>query len=117
MLYPTLNQPIIFIVIIFAGIFSGIIFDFFRILTTLSGGDRYSKHIFDFLAVFFSFIVLFLCNLKFNLGQFRIYVLCVYLISFAFQRFFSKYVWTKLATSWYNVFAKGRKKSEKRKVN
>jgi hypothetical protein len=115
MLYPTLNQPLIFLLTILVGLASGVIFDICKILCLLSGGDKYSRHIFDFLAVAVSFALLFICNLKFNLGQFRLYVVVAFLISFSVQRIFSKFLWTKVKEKCYNIFAKLKKgKNEKR---
>lgn len=116
MLYPTLNQPLVLLIIFLVGLFCGLIFDIARILTTISGGDRWSRNIFDFVAVVFSFGVLFFANLYVNLGQFRIYVIIVFLISFGLQRLFSKILWTKLLSKWYTSITKKKGvKLEKRK--
>lgn len=118
MLYPTLNQPLVALAILGAGVIGGLFFDVARILTTLSGGDKWSGNIFDFIATICCFAVLFLTNLFVNFGQFRIYVLCVFLISFSLQRLFSKFLWTKLLAKWYTNIAKRKKSdSEKTKVD
>ena len=117
MLYPTLNQPLIVLIIFTVGMASGLIFDIARILTTISG-EKWSKHIFDFLATIICFFALFFINLSINLGQFRIYILAVYLASFTLERFFSKILWTKLLLKWYtNVMNRRKKKVEKGKVD
>ena len=108
MLYPTLNQPLLLFIFFIVGILSGLVFDIARLLTSLSGGDKWSRHIFDFFAVVVSFAVLFFANLSFNLGQFRIYIFVVYLLSFALQRFISKILWTKLLSKWYTTIMKRR---------
>ena len=123
MLYPTINQPIVFIAIFFTGLACGVVFDVFRILTMLSGGDKWSRHIFDFLAGIFSFFLLFFVNLKVNYGQCRIFVFAVFLLSFYLERLISKFLWTKLLSRWYTNITKingeiakklkhGRKKKE-----
>ena len=117
MLYPTLNQPILFIVLIAGGVVGGLIFDVFRILSTLSGNDRFSKHFFDFLATLFTFFLLFFINMGLNYGQFRIYVPLVFLTSFTLERLFSKFLWTKLLSKWYSSITRrkgrgGRKKEK-----
>lgn len=118
MLYPTLNQPLVLLIIFIVGLLSGLIFDIARLLTTASGGDKWSKNIFEFLAVIFSFAILFFANLTFNLGQFRLYVLAIFLVSFALERFISKILWTKLLLKWYTSIMKRRKgKIEKAKVD
>ncbi len=117
MLYPTVNQPLILLALLAGGLVGGLIFDFFKILATLSGGDKYSCHLFDFLAGIFTFVLLYLINLWLNYGQFRVYVVAVFLVSFAFERFLSKFLWTKLLEKWYTIFAKrgdnGKRKKKK----
>lgn len=114
MLYPTLNQPLVLLILFVVGFASGLIFDVAKILTTLSGGDKWSRHIFDFVATVLVFIVLYFTNLNINLGQFRLYVPIVFLLSFALERFFSKILWTKLLSKWYtNITRQKGEKSEK----
>ena len=102
MLYPTLNQPLNLLIIFATGFFCGILFDMSRILTMLSGKDKYSAHIFDFIASIASFCILFYTNLQINYGEFRLYILGVFAISFALERFLSKKLWTKLLSKWYS---------------
>lgn len=115
MLYPTLSQPLIVLVVLFAGFLGGLIFDFFRILTTLSGNDRISKHFFDFLATLFSVGLLFFVNLWLNYGRFRLYVIAVFLSSFLIERLLSKILWTKLLSKWYTSITRRRSKREQKK--
>ena len=117
MLYSTLNQPLVFLIIFLIGFASGFVFDAARILTTLSGGDRWSKHIFDFVATIICFVFLYFANLLANLGQFRLYILGVFLTSFALERFFSKILWTKLLSKWYTSITKKGAKVEKGQVD
>ena len=102
MLYPTLIQPLVILMVFLAGLFSGLVFNLSKILAFLSGNDKYSKNIFDFLAMIFSFTVLFFVNLKFNYGQFRLYVLGVFLLSLIFEQFLSRALWTKAISKCYN---------------
>lgn len=118
LLYPTLNQPLVLLAIFIGGLIAGFGFDVFRLLTLLSGGDKLSRHFFDFLATIFAFFLLFYINLNLNYGQFRIYVPVVFLISFALQRLFARFLWTKLLSKWYSKITErtkkgGRKKEEK----
>ena len=119
MLYPTLNQPIILLALAAGGIFAGLIFDASKILATLSGNDKFSRHFFDFVATILSFLILFYLNLSLNYGQFRIYVLIVFLLSFALERLISKFLWTKLLSKWYSSITRREKKGgrEKEKPN
>lgn len=116
MLYPTINQPIVFIVIFSVGLASGLLFDFAHILTYLSGNDKYSKGLFDFLAIIFSFGILFYSNLAVNYGQFRFYVLLTFLFAMFIERVISKILWTKCIKRCYNNLKEkrdARRKKEK----
>ena len=90
MLYPTLNQPLTILAIFLVGLASGVIVDIGRLLASLIGGQKYSRHFFDFLAVIISCALLLLTNLKVNYGQFRLYVILIFLLSLALERFLSK---------------------------
>jgi len=115
MLYPTLNQPIMILMLFLAGLLAGVLFDVSRILTLLSGGDKISKHVLEMVATVCSFAVLFFVNLKFNFGRFRGYVVAVFAISFALQRIISSFLWTKLIKKWYSNIVQRRKAVGKRK--
>ncbi len=111
MLYPTLNQPLVFFIIFLVGLASGFFFDIANILSFLSK-DKFAKIFFDFLAVIFSFFALFYSNLTVNYGQFRVYILFVFLFALILQRFLSKILWTKCIKRWYN---KTKEKANARK--
>ncbi len=117
MLYPTLNQPLMFLLLIIAGLASGVIFDILNMVVTLLGNDKYSHHFFNFLSVLFSFALLFVINLKFNYGQFRIYVLAIFIASFLLERLISKILWTKLIKKCYSIFGRKRQKDEQGESN
>lgn len=118
MLYPTLSQPLVFLVVFASGLAGGVIFDIFRCLTFLSGNDKYSKILFDFLSVIFSFALLFIVNLRINYGQFRVYVVLSFLIALYLERLFSKFLWTKCIKRCYNRFKEKRNaKRKKEKVD
>ncbi len=88
MLYETLGQPVIFLILIISGFLSGFIFDFLNIL---------KKHIkinffinfFAFLGVFLTIFIFYLINLKFNYGQFRFYTIFCFFLSLTIERFIS----------------------------
>lgn len=106
MLYPTLNQPLMFLLLVVVGFIGGVIFDIFNIITTMLGNDKYSHHFFNFLAVLVSFALLFIVNLKFNYGQFRLYVIAIFLAGFFLERVISKFLWTKLIKKCYSIFSR-----------
>lgn len=115
MLYPSSGQPVVILFVFLTGLTSGLFFDISKILTFLSGGDRTSRHIFDFLATIISFACLYFVNLVCNYGQFRLYVLVVFLISLIFEQFLSKVLWTKVFSKCYNRLRE--KWKTKRKIN
>lgn len=117
MLYPTLNQPLVFLVILAVGLASGLLFDLANILTILSGKDKFSKGLFDFIAVIFSFGVLFYSNLAVNYGQFRVYVLLTFLFAILIERLLSKILWTKCIKKWYNNIKEKRDERRKKEKN
>ncbi|MBE7073507.1 MAG: hypothetical protein E7379_00170 [Clostridiales bacterium] len=115
LLYQSQNQPLIIVMISLAGVVSGFLFDFARILTLFFGKGKIAKHFFDFCATAVSVLVLFLTNLHFNYGRFRLYVLLIFIICFALQRFFISFLWTKLLKKWYSNIMQRRNESGKRK--
>ena len=110
MLYPTLNQPLTILAIFLVGLASGVIVDIGRLLASLIGGQKYSRHFFDFLAVIISCELLLLTNLKVNYGQFRLYVILIFLLSLALERFLSKILWTTIASKCYTSIENVKKK-------
>ena len=101
MLYETLSQPIIFLILIISGFFSGFIFDIINIL---------KKHIkikffinfLIFLGVFLTIFIFYLINLKFNYGQFRFYTIFCFTLSFTIERFISCNILAKDTELCYN---------------
>ena len=118
MLYPTLSQPVVFVLIALTGLACGVLFDIFGSLAFVSGNDKYSKIFFDFLATIFSFAILFVVNLQANYGQFRLFVVITFLLAFCLERTLSKFLWTKCVKKWYTAckgagFARKKKKKKK----
>ena len=92
MLYPTLNQPIVMLVIFFAGFASGFLFDFALLLKKGLNNIKLVNVFFDFLACIFSFVIYFVANLYINYGQFRVFVVAVFIIACLLQRVLSNQV-------------------------
>lgn len=116
MLYPTLNQPVVILVMFAAGIVGGLAFDACRILSILAKADKTAKHILEFLATLICFILFFVGNLFFNYGQIRVYTILIFLLSFALERKLSQKLWTKLVEKWYSIVV-GRITEWKKKRN
>lgn len=112
MLYPTINQPYVILIIFLVGFASGILFDIANILSKLSN-DKFAKVLFDFLAVIFSFFILFYSNLHINYGQFRFYIVAIFLLAIMIERFISKILWTKCIKKCYNKLKEKKYGKEK----
>lgn len=108
MLYPTISQPLVILGIFCASLICGLLFDLSNILTYLSGNDKNSRYIFQFFATILSFTLIYFVNLYLNYGQFRVYILLIFGLSFTLERFFSKLLWTKLLIKCYNKFKNKR---------
>lgn len=113
MLYSTNNQFFVMIIIFIIGFVCGVIYDVFKILASFSGGDKITKNFFDFVATIFSFVILFFTNLKINYGQFRLFIILLFILGIALERFISKILWTKLINKWYTEIAKKLSLKEK----
>ncbi len=85
-LFETLSQPYILVWLIFSGFCSGFLFDITNTITFLCNNNKVVKNIFQALATISSFLILFFVNLNTNYGQFRIYVLVVFLLFLFLQR-------------------------------
>lgn len=92
MLYPTLNQPLVMLVMTFVGFASGFLFDFAILLKKSLKDLKATNIFFDFLACIFSFIMFFVTNLYINYGQFRIYVVVIFIIACLLQRVLSNQI-------------------------
>ncbi len=117
MLYPTQNQPLLFLVLIIVGFLCGILFDLGNLICTLAGRDKYAHHITYFLATTLTLGILFIVNLFMNYGQFRAFVIIVFVLSLILERLISKFLWTKLVQKCYSIFnkRKGAKIGQKEK--
>lgn len=107
MLYPTLNQPIVILFMFLAGLLAGFVFDLFKALSFCCEKIKFVNIFFDFLGVVFSFVILWGTNLLVNFGQFRFYVLLIFLLAFIFQRYLSKFMFKVIKS------LKNKKKIEK----
>ena len=105
-LFETLNQPYILILLIIFGFLSGFLFDFAYIISFLCNENKIVKNIFQFFAVFFSFFILFLLNLNINYGQFRVYIFVVFFFFLFIQRITVGKLIAKTKIWCYNTFKK-----------
>ncbi len=101
MLYETLSQPLVILYIFLIGVASGLLFDLVNLLLCFCNKNKILKQILTFIAVVCSAIILYFTNLTVNFGRFRIYIIFIYLISFALERFIIGNFWTKWINSCY----------------
>ena len=87
MLYPTLNQPIVFIFIFLTGLASGLLFDLSNFLVIFFNRNKIIKQIFYFLATILSTFLLFIVNLITNFGNFRIFIILSFIVALLLERF------------------------------
>lgn len=74
LLYETLSQPVIFLIIFGIGLGSGLIFDLRKYLDFLTANKKIVGIMLDILATIIVCGVLYFSNLAFNYGQFRFYI-------------------------------------------
>lgn len=86
MLYPTLNQPYVFITIFLTGLVSGLLFDLSNFLLIFVNKNKVIKQFLYFFASALSFLGLFYMNLIVNLGQFRLFIIITFALSLFIER-------------------------------
>lgn len=120
-LYETLNQPLIFLIIFCAGFVSGLVFDASKYLTFLFNNNKIFQKIFDVVAVALCGFVFFVCLLYLNFGEFRFYILLGFVLGILIERFSLGLIVAKICHVCYNAFrnlmTKLSSKIFKRKTN
>lgn len=115
MLYPSLDQPIVFVILFCAGIIGGILCLLCQICVKKVKKYKFLCQIcyfFTILAITFIYTVF---NLIANYGQFRVYTILSFCLGMIVFNFFTKKLWTKLKNKCYN-FRDGRKTKGKKEV-
>ena len=108
MLHETLSQPAIFFYLILGGFASGFFFDLKNILLSFFKKKQILSHILMFFCVFLTLFCLYFLNLRFNYGQFRIFSIVGFLLSFSIQRFLILNFVANPVTVWYNKIKEKR---------
>lgn len=103
MLYPTLSQPIIILLFVVIGFFSGFIFDIFSLINYFFNNNKISRQIFYFLSIFPVFIIFYYLNLSFNYGQIRFYPFLLFFSSLILERITLGNIFAKLYDKCYNL--------------
>lgn len=90
MLYQSLSQPIICLILSAIGIFSGLIFDIKNIFCFIFKKNKIINQILLFLSIILIFFIYFLTNLKINYGEIRLFPFLIFFLGFSIERFFVK---------------------------
>lgn len=114
MLYEALAQPSIFLWLSLSGFLCGFLFDFKAIFLYFLKNNKILGEILLFFASFLTFFVFFIVNLKTNYGDFRVFTVFAFTLSFFIQRFLSNNFLANLVQNCYNKL-KQRKEKHGRK--
>lgn len=117
MLYESLSQGTIFILMSIGGFSCGFIIDLCNFISSLFKNKKILKQIFLFFSIFCIFFISYILNLKINYGQLRNFSLLSFILAFSIQRFLSLNFLAKIFNRCYNKqkekFDAKRKKMEK----
>lgn len=114
MLYPSLNQPIVFIVLFCGGILAGTIFLLCILCVKNLKKYKFLAQICYFFSILICFFIFTAFNLLANYGQFRLFTILSFLLGMAIFDFFTKFLWTKSKEKWYNLKDERRTKKEQK---
>ena len=103
MLYPSLNQPIVFIVLFCGGILAGITFLLCKICVKNLEKHKFLAQICYFFTILICFFIFSAFNLLANYGQFRLFAILSFLLGMICFDFLAKFLWTKGKEKWYNL--------------
>ena len=121
MLYETLAQPLIFLIMSAGGLAAGFLFDVKNVALAILFQKKKNKlfsRIFSHILMFFAcFFALFLyLNLRTNYGEFRNFGLLAFLLSFCLERFFiENFVAIPVAKCYNKIKAKHGRKANRKK--
>ncbi len=106
LLYETLSQPIIALIIFLIGFGSGFIADISNYLYFLFNNNKYFRIIIDIITSIICFVIFFISIINLNYGEFRLYLLMLFIIGFLLQRFTIGKIIAKISNWCYNKFKK-----------
>lgn len=118
LLYETLSQPKIFLIVLGVGFLCGTLFDFRSYIFFLCNKNKVVGFVCDFIASLLCCFVFFLCLGKFNFGVFRFYLALGFLSGLLFERFSVGLIIAKFGNWCYTFFKRliqkiyGRKKKK-----
>lgn len=104
LLYETLSQPVIFLIILLVGFACGLIFDARNYICFLCNKNKVVCHLTDFFAGLLSFAIFFLSIGKLNFGQLRVYLALGFAVGLIIERFSVGLIIAKVANWCYTLF-------------
>lgn len=116
MLYETLSQPFILLILSSVGLFSGIIFDLKNILFYLFKKNKIINQILLFFSIFILFLIFYLINLIINYGEIRFFSIFIFFLAFSIERFFVKNFLANRIAKCYNNSKEKRDARRKKMV-
>ena len=116
MLYETLSQPFILLILSAIGIFCGIIFDFKNILIYFFKKNKIISQILLFFSILLIFFIFYFTNLIINFGEIRFFSIYIFCLAFAIERFFVNNFLANNVAKCYNKFKEKRDGRRKKMV-
>ncbi len=116
MLYETLSQPFILLILSSIGLFSGIIFDIKNILIYLLKKNKIIHQILLFFSILILFFIFYFVNLKINYGKIRFFSIFIFFLAFFIERFFVQNFLANKIAKCYNKSKEKRDAKRKKMV-
>ena len=123
LLYETLSQPLIFLIMIGIGFGCGFLADVRNLVFFLCNKNKIVAFILDIITGLICGIFFLLSVLSLNFGELRFYLILGFFIGFLIQRFFVSSLIAKFSKIWYNNFKEfikrlyGKPKKKKENIN
>ena len=106
MLYETLSQPSIFLVLLLIGFVSGFIFDILRLVNYFFNQNKISEQILLFLGICALFLIFTETNLFINFGDIRFFPAFAFLVGLFLERISFGKLFAKVVHKCYNYIIK-----------
>ena len=102
---PVTNQLYVFMAILYVGLVVGIIYEIKKLVVTALG-SKFLSFVLDFIYGIIFSLMFFIANLKFNLGEIRLFLIITYIFGFYIERISIGYIVTKTVKMLYNIYTK-----------
>jgi len=106
MLYETLSQPKIFLLLLIFGFLSAFLFDVSKLLNYFFNQNKITKQILLFISTFLCFVIFTECNLWLNFGDVRLFAFMGFFLGMILQRISVGKLLAKIMDKCYNFLIK-----------